>query len=200
MKWLKRVHLIDKCLLVFMTIFMIQSGYTLFTQYTAETQDINSIDVIVRTSAAAIFGYFISSNFVRRDSLKDAPTSGGSLQSPEIKEITTAKESQISQEPQEVGRIKNQIGFAAPNPSPKAELQDGKGEVLETEEERTTIAAELQIVIISVIGITSLCILLIYRDFFEMTAASVGSLSQLRDFVSGCVGFLIGSTTGKSGN
>ncbi|MEG1886820.1 MAG: hypothetical protein RR177_01725, partial [Oscillospiraceae bacterium] len=56
------LHLADKCLLVFMIILMLQSIHNLFF-YESTFQSSDTLDVIVRTTAAAIFGYFISANF-----------------------------------------------------------------------------------------------------------------------------------------
>lgn len=149
----------------------------------AETPAANTIDVIIRTSAAAIFGYFISANFVHRDSLKDTkiPKSGGGAQ--EIQSVGNAH------------GIKNQIGFGVPGE--EVPLVSGHAECVETAGQKEETAASIQIVIAAVIGLTSLCILLTYRNFFVMTQDSAGIVSQLRDFVSGCVGFLIGGTTSR---
>ena len=52
----------DRCLIVFMLILYAYMLYSLLTGKSL-SGDSNTVDVIVRTSAAAIFGYFISSNF-----------------------------------------------------------------------------------------------------------------------------------------
>jgi hypothetical protein len=61
---LKRIHPVDKGLLVFMLVLLIQSAYSIFCPAGAG-QAAEDIDIIVRTSAAAIFGYFLSANFIR---------------------------------------------------------------------------------------------------------------------------------------
>lgn len=58
------IHLVDKCLILFMTILLIQSACTLLG-FPGNTAQANEIDVIIRTSSAAIFGYFLSANFIR---------------------------------------------------------------------------------------------------------------------------------------
>ena len=66
---LKALHPVDKALLVFMAVLMAQSMLTMF--FPRETPALSGdIDVVVRTSAAAIFGYFLSANFVGRHSPK----------------------------------------------------------------------------------------------------------------------------------
>ena len=57
-----RIHLVDRCLIVFMALLLIQSAYSLVTRSGGIGQS-NEIDVIVRTSAASIFGYFLSGSF-----------------------------------------------------------------------------------------------------------------------------------------
>lgn len=184
MKWLRRIHLIDKFLLVFMLIFMLQSGFTLFKNHTP-TQEANTIDVIIRTSAAAIFGYFISANFVRRDSLK------------KVKPVNKSGVRMQKDNTEKKDIVTNKIGFTLPGA--ETPLIDGGTEYEETEEKKEEISSHLQIVITAIIGIVSLCLLLLYRDFFEMSPSGASTVSQLRDFVSGCVGFLIGGTTSRSG-
>ncbi|MFQ9800604.1 MAG: hypothetical protein ACLR23_18665 [Clostridia bacterium] len=60
----KMIRLVDKFLMLFMLILLVYSAFNLFA-HEEYTQDTNAIDVIVRTSAAAIFGYFLSSNFTK---------------------------------------------------------------------------------------------------------------------------------------
>lgn len=182
MNMLKRIHLIDKFLLIFMLIFMLESAFSLFIDV-AQSPETNTIDVIIRTSAAAIFGYFISANFVHRDSLKDTKLQGPAETKQETKVL----------EPTHT--IKNQIGFTVPGEKTQTVL--GRGTCPETKEQKEETAAGIQIVITATIGLIALCILLIYRNFFEMSQSSAGIVSQLRDFVSGCVGFLIGGTTSR---
>lgn len=62
---LKMISLVDKFLMLFMLVLLVYSAFNLFN-HEDHSQDTNAIDVIVRTSAAAIFGYFLSSNFTKR--------------------------------------------------------------------------------------------------------------------------------------
>lgn len=61
---LDRIHPVDKSLLLFMLVLLIQSAYSMFCPG-GTGQAAEDIDIIVRTSAAAIFGYFLSANFIR---------------------------------------------------------------------------------------------------------------------------------------
>lgn len=58
----QQLHLVDRCLLILMAILLAQSTYTLFFP-AGYGQLSGSIDIVIRTSAAAIFGYFLSANF-----------------------------------------------------------------------------------------------------------------------------------------
>ena len=58
-----RIPLVDKCLLVFFLALLTQSAYSLFS-HNGTGSEIEHIDVIVRTSSAAIFGYILSANFI----------------------------------------------------------------------------------------------------------------------------------------
>ncbi|MCQ7013166.1 hypothetical protein M9Y11_20315, partial [Clostridioides difficile] len=55
--WYK-IKLIDRCLIIVMAILMFQSIYNLFVNE-VNSQDTTTIDVVVRTTSAAIFGYFL---------------------------------------------------------------------------------------------------------------------------------------------
>lgn len=138
---LHALALTDKCLLVFMIILMIQSAHNLFF-HEITVKESHALDVVIRTTAAAIFGYFISANF--------------------------------------------QNGTQ----SAKKEKEQSKEEDAESVEPN-----HFQILIIASIGISSLLLLLIAHNFIEANSASVATISQLRDFVSGSVGFLIGHST-----
>ncbi len=137
---LNKIRLVDRFLIIIMAILLIQSVYTLFVHETV-SQEENCIDIIVRTSAAAIFGYFLSGNFTKQ----------------------------------------------------RSSLQNNTMAVSETFRENDTPARcnKLQITVISVIGIVSLICLLLLRNFSQMTPQTASTVSQLRDFISASVGFLV---------
>ncbi|MEG1426533.1 MAG: hypothetical protein RSC76_02470 [Oscillospiraceae bacterium] len=132
------IHLVDKCLILFMAILLLQSTLNLFLQ-NGEIGEAKDINIIVRTAAASIFGYFLSGNFARKEC--DC---------------------------------------------------DGK---------RPT--NHLQICIATGVGlfcVFALCILrniLAMKPDFVFSHDMLSTISQFRDFVSGCVGFLIGTPTKK---
>ena len=131
------VHPVDKSLLLFMLILLVQSAVNLFLP-ASDSAITGDIDIVVRTSAAAIFGYFLS---VREKPSEDGPREPRCLH-------------------------------------------------------QATITA---------IGLFCLVTLLALRNLSLWDPAEAGSdsatatVAQFRDFVSGCVGFLIGSPPGRDG-
>lgn len=187
---LKRIHPVDKGLLLFMAVLLAQSAYSIFCPGGAG-QAAEDIDIIVRTSAAAIFGYFLSANFIRHTASggqtpaaappRKMETGGGSSTAP------TA-----------------QIGFSNGGTEPEDPVPaGGTGSVpAETEPGDEAGAANcLQVVVAAGIGLFCLVTLLVLRNLSHWGLAAAESDSaaaavvQFRDFISGCVGFLIGCPT-----
>lgn len=161
----RRISLKDKCLIVIMMIIMWQSIYGLFIGEGA-SQHSGSIDVVIRTTSAAIFGYFLSANFLNKKVPQMKTNNKQDMAEQTTCICTTVKENH--------------------NEGKEESKQEKKQEL----EDTTYFIA--QILIAASIGIISLIVLIIARDIPEATVQSVSSLSQFRDFVSGCVGFLIG--------
>lgn len=181
------VHLVDRCLILIMFILMIQSAFTLFHHHNL-TQEANSIDIIVRTSTASIFGYFLSANFIRHAKEKAASLSAKEKGAPPAPEMDSTPEITTDAYPLDFYDVDN----------------------INTEKETAT-AGRLQIIIAATLGIFCLFTLIFMRNFVDWSAFSSGNSSniaassaaatvgQFRDFVSGCVGFLIGCPTSKDG-
>ena len=187
---LARIHPVDKSLLLFMAVLLLQSAYRIFFQ-TETGPAASDIDVIVRTSSSTIFGYFLSANFINRSaaSLSEASSSPAVL--------TTSVPAEV-----ESGAPKNQIGFTAEAPAPESGgARPASSPLLPWLPD----ASRLQVTTATVIGLFCLCVLLILRNMGasgEQILASdsvSATVVQFRDFVSGCVGFLIGVPT-HSGN
>lgn len=174
-RW-NQLGLADKFLLIIMTILMIQTGYSLFFRETV-AQNAASFDIVIRTTSAAIFGYFISSNFRTNRAIT---TSGinNSLQLDTDNSRT-------------IGLPKATIGFGTN--SSEGELQAGYAASVKVDVKDS--GKETQVVIISTFGIICLIFLLITYNLGELATVSIAAVSQLRDFVSGSVGFLIGQST-----
>ena len=171
----------DWWLMVLFGLLMIQSVYGLFVPL-ADDSAVQSIDIVFRTSIAAIFGYIISTNFGRRS---DSTT-------PTEREVDTP------------------IGFATQTPQENDQFNSMGGKREETMEEvppppkvkriHRDIKTQ-QLTFVGIIGVVSLVIMLFWRNTYNPSEAlntgNVAVISQLRDMVSGCVGFLIGHPQDK---
>ena len=179
-KW-GRIHLVDRCLLIILGILMLQSGLNLFLAESA-TQEMNSIDIVIRTSAAGIFGYLISANFNQEKKRSGRRKSQGTA--PKAAESAAGK--QAVQGP--VARIGFDTGGGSTTAVQPPQTEETRGPGREHYD-------RAQILIVAAVGIVSLCIILVYRNWFTSGASAAGTLTQFRDFVSGSVGFLISCTT-----
>lgn len=182
-EYFKQISLADKCLLIIFTICLFQTFLMLFLNEN-NTQTTNTIDIIVRTTAAGIFGYLLSSNFHLR-----TPE-----QQQNINTYKTPPQIKTSQK-QSVTSMKTSIGF-----TPEASAPDSPDLGFSDENNIQNLhrSRHVQSLIATVIGITALCILLVIRNFITITPEMISTISQLRDFVSGCVGFLLGTQTNSA--
>ena len=177
-KIIKNICIVDWFLMLFMLILFFYMIFHLFTGIEA-SQEIHTIDVIVRSSMAAIFGYFISSNFSRVDvSITQQST-----------DHPTINLSSESEGVSDHDRIQNQIGFQSSAAAASEEL--GTMSFSESSSTSARYCNEIQVFVVSMIGLISLIILLITRHFQNVTPELTAVISQLRDFVSACIGFLV---------
>lgn len=170
----RRMHLADGMLLLFMVVLLIQTGHNLFFHELAQGDSVE-LDVVLRTTTASIFGYFISAG-VQGRSLNTA--------------VRTTNKIGFST-PQEDGPVDSLEGVSAP--VSQAERPDQPA--LEETQEADRLGR--QIVIVGSIGLAALGLLILARNCEQSSQESLATLSQLRDFVSGSVGFLIGHGGGK---
>ena len=183
--FVKKISLVDKFLMLFMLALLFYTAYNLFTRATV-SEDTNTIDVIVRTAAAGIFGYFVSGNFAKAHSA--APTQSLRI-SPQS--VSTQGSTDISE-----NKIRNQIGFAATD-SAKTEPETPSPSA--TSSAALPFREKIQVITVSVIGLSALVLLFIARNFVNMTPEIAATVSQMRDFVSASVGFLISCGKGTPG-
>jgi hypothetical protein len=182
------ICIVDRFLILFMLVLFVSVIFHLFPGDSV-TENTNTIDIITRTSAAAIFGYLISSNFGKSNS----PSSSKNATNPRIDLPSTP--SQVTP----VNYFQNQIGFPTPAPLSNDLLQNPP--VVENSTEDTSISCnKLQVVIVSVIGLISFIILMVIRQLDATTPEMNAIVSQLRDFVSACTGFLISCKKTVSGS
>lgn len=185
-----RIHLVDKCLILFMLVLLLQSAYTLFSPYQA-AGDAAHIDMVMRTASASIFGYFLSANFIRHAAAPKEPVGPPSAA---VRTISTAASADVP---------RGRIGFALPEDGPAAAPPSDQPAPpqLSSEQEGQVAAQRLQVLVAAGIGLFSLVLLILLRDMEALgsvtatSSSAAATAAQLRDFVSGCVGFLIGSPT-----
>lgn len=134
------VCIVDRFLLIFLLTLFVYIIVHIFSG-AAATQEGNTIDIIVRTSMAAIFGYFISSNFSERQNTLSAQSTDSADQS-----------------------FEQVVPFRR--------------------------CSKIQVTIVASIGLISLAVLFVTRFYQDFTPELSATISQLRDFVSACIGFL----------
>lgn len=181
-KWLG-IHLVDRCLLVILGLLMLQSMLNLFLHGRTSTGT-NNVDVVIRTSAASIFGYLISANFNQHHK---RPTKKQSLQG--TMPIQTASGGGPA--------VTAQIGFQSESgagahtsvPQPPVFAAESEPQAAEHRCDRS------QILVVASVGTISLMVLLVFRNFMPESTVGEAAITQFRDFVSGSVGFLISCST-----
>ena len=182
---LGKIHPMDRGLLLFLAVLLSQSAYSLFVPG-GESQFTGDIDIIVRTSSAAIFGYLLSGNFI------DRVPAGCSCKAVSKTDLTAPTEGPV-------GRLRGQIGFTDGETTPAAGSAQGTGSAA------PPAACCLQIVTATAIGLFCLGVLIALRNLAPAddprltSPAVIAIVAQFRDFVSGCVGFLIGTPTRSAG-
>lgn len=182
-----KIHIVDKFLIVFMAILLMQSAHNLFANHTA-VGEAGTVDIIVRTSIAAIFGYFLSTNFVRNAT----PRIGGS----------DGNSGQIIMPQGSAAGMKNRIGFEQTDADNTLDTPKIGSVSTDKEQPHSEISASrIQVITASLVGLFCLVVLILMRNASELNAGAVQSpstaatVAQFRDIVSGCIGFLIGCPT-----
>ena len=173
-----RMSLVDGVLLIFLLLlFVYMAVQLLMGRFAAE--DVHSVDIIVRTSAAAIVGYFISGNFAGSQSTdSNTGDARSSAALPAAVVSTDAPRSRIGfqAEPEtETQTVPERGGTALSSAAPSA---DGG-------------RLRRQILVVSVVGLFALAVLLVARNLPGNSPGLTATVSQLRDFLSACIGFLV---------
>jgi hypothetical protein len=179
------IHPVDISLILFMLVLLGQSVYVLVSSGGSD-QRVSDIDVVVRTAAAAVFGYFLSGNFmIRESSGREEP----------MKSVGHTIEV-VGTTPNDAAQPQNRIGFAVEQ-SPA--LESGTAATQTPEEDVVPAGNCLQVAVATGIGLFCLVTLIVVRNTGALNEVENGSVTatiiQFRDFVSGCIGFLIGSPT-----
>lgn len=191
---LSGIHLVDRFLMVFMLILLLQSAYSLFFPSGPGT-GVSDVDIIVRTSSAAIFGYFLSANFIRPPSISGLAQPPPALSAEVLQDGGTASP----------GAPRSRIGFSpSEQAAGLARGQAGVSSAGAPQPERSS-CSRLQIIVAACVGLFCLVTLLLLRNTASWShalpdsAPVTATVAQFRDFVSGCVGFLIGCPTHRPG-
>ena len=167
--------------MLLMAVLLGQSAYSLFAPGSS-TPLTDEIDIIVRTSAAAIFGYFLSASFASCAAQNSAAPSAPALH--------TLKST-------DSGGVSGRIGFASDTPEPSAGGTD-------INPRSAPIPGCIQPIVAAALGLFCLATLVVLRntmgDGRVLSDSVTATVVQFRDFVSGCVGYLIGRPTHTSAN
>lgn len=160
------MRLTDLCLVVFLILLLSQSAYHFFFYDTSRVVD-SSMDTMIRSSAATIFGYFISAGFgnhVKTD--KNAP---------DMVPLSDAS-------------AKTDLSSRQKNTDTPVEPAGTSSSISPYQACRI----RQQIWIVGGIGLFSLLLLSYVHIFVPPQAYAVPSLSQFQDFLVGSIGFLVG--------
>ncbi len=162
-KAIREINLKDWYLILFVTILMFQTIYNLFDS--PSNVQYSPIDTAIRTTLAGLFGYFMGKGFAKGDKER-------LIISKELIDIEKEIEELENATKDDVNDVEKQI-------------------VIEATQSPTNKKAELQILIVGAIGIMSLIVLIVARNWSILSTDNIATLSQLRDLVSGSTGFLI---------
>ena len=163
----KEIAISDKALIIIISILLVQCVYNLFTPEPVSSNEI-TICVIVRTTVASIFGYFLSENFLNhnRSQQKNSKT-----------EITVTSDDNINNN----------------NVTSKFKTKN-KSATVQTESKYYICNRTLQVIIALSVCIITLGSLLIAHDFHLISEDTNPTIIQFRDLIASCIGFLLGSS------
>lgn len=176
----KEIAISDKALIIIISILLVQCVYNLFTPEPVSSNEI-TICVIVRTTVASIFGYFLSENFLNhnRSQQKNSRT-----------EITVTSDDNIN--------IKDDLKTSNNNNNNNNVTSKfktkNKSSTDQTESKYYICNRTLQVIIALSVCIITLGSLLIAHDFHLISEDANPTIIQFRDLIASCIGFLLGSS------
>lgn len=181
-KALSRIFLVDRFLMLFLFVLLFSMVCQLLTGGLVDESD--TIDIIIRTSAATIFGYFLSGNSLTTTADQKVSTT------------PTGSTDPISAAPisQENGPVAVRMGFQASGEDQAQAV--GKIALTETPAPSKNACGKLQIWVVAAVGLLSLMALLAAKNYQNITPHFTAVISQLRDFFFASIGFLV--SCGKS--
>lgn len=178
----RRIPMVDRGLMLLMAVLLAQSAYAIFFA-AADSATAENIDIVVRTSAAAIFGYFLSASFAAQKTAGVPTVSGGHMM-------------EMADRGGDGAEARGTIGFVS-----EASVGSEGGAQTRGTAESGTGGSSLQVVMATGIGLFCMVVLIVVRNSAQLNEAAAQSSTvmatvvQFRDFVSACVGFLIGYPT-----
>ena len=178
--YVSAIHPVDRRLILLAIVLLAQSIYSLFIP--EQSVVAGNIDAMVRTSLASVFGYFLSANF----------NAGSSEQ---LNQKSTNSPDTISQE---------EMVLSVASEEPIETQQITEEELSSSKSSRISpTCSRLQIFLAAGIGLVCLVSLMILRCFPALaeqavSGSSAATVTQFRDLVSGCIGFLIGCPVHRS--
>lgn len=186
----QKIHLVDKCLLLLMLVLLSQSAYILFTN-SGQVVEANHIDIIIRTASASIFGYLLSANFIQH-SKATTPTKKETIQATDP----------LTQNTEQADALQHGIDFVSSDTAANPVSDSANSTTAPPKQEQIPPCARIQIITATVIALFCLLALIFVRDVAghdnSTNPTTSAVVAQFRDFVSGCVGFLIGCPTPRS--
>lgn len=182
---------IDGFLVIFILLLIGQMVIGLFFRRPA-SQEAQGIDIVMRATASSIFGYFLSANFLRNTKK--------TKKSKEHNHDKVLKGKEIESGTRELGEESchnERIGFSTSVAEKDyIDIETGMKEIFHEskEEDNSNSSCNLtQVIIAACVGILSLIVIIIARNFTDMDQSTMAVVVQMRDFLSSSVGFLIGT-------
>ena len=171
------IPIVERILLVFMAMMFVQFAIILTG---GSAPDMATVDVVTRSVAATIFGYFIGGSV-------NAAGLGGSTDA--VARVQTRKPATGEQTTARIG-FRSDAGEPA-EPAAQSGTQTGLSD--------KDGGGDFQIWVVGGMGFMALLLMFIVRNVeaFHGTLeleSSIATLSQLRDFAAGSIGFLVSST------
>ncbi len=170
---------VERVLLVLMALLF---GQFLIMLTWKPDQDTATIDIVTRSIAAMIFGYFIGGNVGSATDSGSTTDAVARVQSkkPAAPDVTSAR-----------------IGFSSEATEPAQSTAQNAAPV-QTGRTSATGGGRYQVWIVGAIGILALALMFLVRNVeaFHKTLeleSSIATISQLRDFAAGSIGFLVSS-------
>lgn len=194
---IKRIDLVDRCIMLILIILMAQTIFNLFTHHAGQNE---AIDIVIRTSLASLFGYIISANFIRHESSttmpNETPLQPEQFSQLTLEDLSTSSINLTSSNQDSVMESMQPTGVDIIDPLLHLTNPiENKEKFSLSGFDQKSRPHDIQILFITAIGLIALISLLMANNLETIDETLASTISQLRDFVSGSIGFLIGCST-----